>query len=36
VPEHAADGGYVVVSPSGFRIEGLSFAEAAALLKALG
>ena len=36
VPEATPTSSYVVVSPSGFRVEGLSFAEAAALLRALG
>ena len=36
VADSAAIGMVAVVSPSGFRIEGLSFADAVALLKALG
>ena len=36
VAEPIAAGAMSIVSPSGFRIEGLSFANAVALLKALG
>jgi hypothetical protein len=36
VAEPITAGAMSIVSPSGFRIEGLSFADAVALLKALG